>query len=65
MAIGPEDFDHLVALAQVLTMTGHASEAVRLIEQAHRLEPSGPDWHRQVAGLAYLLTLTGKPGQGG
>jgi hypothetical protein len=42
-------------LAQALALTGHSQDAVGVIEQALRLSPSPPDWHRQVAGLSYLL----------
>jgi tetratricopeptide (TPR) repeat protein len=56
VAIAPEDPDNLAVLAQVLVLTGHAGEAVRTIEQARLLAPTSPDWHRQTAGLAYLLT---------
>ena len=55
VAIDPEDPDNLAVLAQVLALTGRAAEAVRTIEQALRLDPTPPDWYRQVAGLSYLL----------
>lgn len=55
VAIEPTDADNLVVLANVLALTGHPREAVRAIEQARRLDPAAPDWHRDVAGLCYLL----------
>lgn len=55
VAIGPDDADNLAVLAQALALTGHSQDAVGVIEQALRLSPSPPDWHRQVAGLSYLL----------
>lgn len=55
MVIDPEDPDNLAVLAHVLVLTGRADEAARTIEQALRLDPTPPDWYRQVAGLSYLL----------
>jgi len=55
VAIGPDDADNLAVLAQALALTGHAKEAVGVIEQALLHSSSAPDWHRQVAGLSYLL----------
>ena len=57
--IAPNDPDNLAVLAQVLALTGRTGEAVETIERALRLDPTPPDWHRQVAGLAYLLA--GRP----
>jgi tetratricopeptide (TPR) repeat protein len=55
VAIEPKDADNLAVLAQALSLTGNAREAVGIIEQALLDSPSPPDWHRQVAGLSYLL----------
>jgi len=55
VAIEPDDADNLAVLAQALALTGHATDAVSVIEQALRQSSSPPAWHRQVAGLSYLL----------
>lgn len=55
VAIAPDDADNLAVLAQALALTGHPTDAVGVIEQALLKNPSPPDWHRQVAGLSYLL----------
>jgi len=55
VAVEPQDAYNLAVLAQALALTGHAKEAVGVIEQALRQSSSPPDWHRQVAGLSYLL----------
>lgn len=55
VTIDPEDPDNLAVLAYVLALTGRADEAVQTIERARRLDPTPPDWYRQVAGIAYLL----------
>lgn len=54
-AFNPGDADNLAVLAQALALTGRSTDAVGVIEQALRLNSSPPDWHRQVAGLSYLL----------
>ncbi len=59
VTINPGDPDNLAVLAQVLALTGQAATAVETIERALRLAPTSPDWHRQVAGLSYLLA--GRP----
>ncbi|TYB83704.1 hypothetical protein FQ320_24275 [Oceaniovalibus sp. ACAM 378] len=59
VAIESGDPDNLVVLAHALALTGHAGDAVRTIERARRLGPYSPAWHRQIAGLSYLLA--GKP----
>lgn len=56
VAVGPDDPDNMVVLAQALALTGRSKEAVRMVEQALRLRPIPPDWYRQVAGLSYLLS---------
>lgn len=53
--IAPANADNLAVLAQALALTGHAKDAVATIEQALGLSAAPPDWHRQVAGLSYLL----------
>ncbi|MFX0547452.1 winged helix-turn-helix domain-containing protein [Roseovarius sp. S1116L3] len=55
VAIDSTDADNLAVLARVFAMTGRAADAVRMIEQARRLDPEAPDWYREVAGLSYLL----------
>lgn len=55
VAIAPEDADNLAVLAQAQALTGHAEDAVAVIEKALRQSSSPPAWHRQVAGLSYLL----------
>jgi DNA-binding winged helix-turn-helix (wHTH) protein len=55
VTIEPDAPDNLAVLAQVLALTGRADEAVEIIESALRLDPTPPAWHRQVAGLSYLL----------
>lgn len=55
VAIAPAEPDNFVILAQVLALTGRADAAVRTIEEARRMDPAGPDWHDEVAGLAYLV----------
>ncbi|WP_159591715.1 winged helix-turn-helix domain-containing protein [Chelativorans xinjiangense] len=54
-AIDPGDADNMAVLAQALALTGRSKDAVGMIEQALRLSSNPPDWHRQVAGLSYLL----------
>lgn len=55
VAIEPHNPDNLAVLAQALALTGHPKEAVGVIEEALLQNSSPPDWHRQVAGLSYLL----------
>ncbi|MCF6104017.1 winged helix-turn-helix domain-containing protein [Mesorhizobium muleiense] len=55
VTIDPEDADNLAVLAQALALTGRSDEAVLTIQQALRLSTKPPEWHRQVAGLSYLL----------
>lgn len=55
VALGPDTPDNLAVLAHVLALTGRADEAVDIMTRAMRLDPTPPDWHRQVAGLSYLL----------
>ncbi len=55
VAIAPADADNLVVLAQVLALTGRADAAVRTMEEARQMNRAGPEWYREVAGLAYLL----------
>jgi cytochrome c-type biogenesis protein CcmH/NrfG len=56
VAIDPGDPDNLAVLAQVLALTGHPQEAVRMIEAARGLDPDPPDWYRQIAGLGHLMS---------
>ncbi len=55
VAIDPLDADNRAVLARVFALTGRADEAVQAIEHARRMDPSAPDWYREVAGLSYLL----------
>ncbi|PIP97409.1 MAG: hypothetical protein COW75_06335 [Rhodobacterales bacterium CG18_big_fil_WC_8_21_14_2_50_71_9] len=55
VTINPDDPDNLAVMAHVLALTGRADEAVHMIERALRLDPTPPDWRRQIAGLSYLL----------
>lgn len=55
VAIDPENPDNMAVLAQALALTGRAEAAVDMIERALDLGPNPPEWHRQVAGLSYLL----------
>jgi DNA-binding winged helix-turn-helix (wHTH) protein/tetratricopeptide (TPR) repeat protein len=55
VALEPHNPDNLAVLAQALALTGHPKDAVRVIEEALLQNSSPPDWHRQVAGLSYLL----------
>ncbi|MGM0561761.1 MAG: winged helix-turn-helix domain-containing protein [Pseudomonadota bacterium] len=55
VTIDAEDPDNLAVLAQALALTGRSHEAMRIIEEALRRDPTPPDWYRQVAGLSYLL----------
>lgn len=61
VAIAPADSDNIAVLAQVLTLTGRADAAVRFIDEARKMNPNGPDWYSEVAGLAYLIA--GEPGR--
>nr|WP_256500053.1 winged helix-turn-helix domain-containing protein [Limimaricola litoreus] len=56
VTIAPDKADNLAVLAHVLALTGRGAEAVRHIERALRLDPTPPDWYRQVAGLSYLVS---------
>jgi DNA-binding winged helix-turn-helix (wHTH) protein/Flp pilus assembly protein TadD len=53
--IDAENSDNTAVLAQALVLTGRPREAVVLIEQVLHQRPNPPQWHRQVAGLSYLL----------
>ena len=55
VTIDDADPDNLAVLAHSLALTGRSEAAVATIARALRLQPSPPAWHRQVAGLAYLL----------
>jgi len=55
VTMAPDDPDNLAVLAHVFALTGRTKEAVETIEQALRLNPTPPDWHRQIAGLSFLL----------
>lgn len=55
VAIAPDDADNLAVLAQALALTGYPGDAVAVIERALSRTANPPDWHRQVAGLSYLL----------
>ncbi|MCD1644130.1 winged helix-turn-helix domain-containing protein [Aurantimonas coralicida] len=55
VSLAPNEPDNLAVLAQVLALTGRAAEALEIIERALRYDRTPPDWHRQVAGLSYLL----------
>ena len=55
VTINPGDADNLAVLAQVFALAGRADESVDVIEQALRMNPTPPDWHRQIAGLCHLL----------
>lgn len=59
VTIDAENADNLAVLAQALALTGRPGEAVLTIERVLSLDPTPPDWYRQVAGLSYLLA--GKP----
>jgi DNA-binding winged helix-turn-helix (wHTH) protein/tetratricopeptide (TPR) repeat protein len=53
--LDPEDPDSLAVLAEVLSLTGRAAEAVEVIERARRLNPNYPSWYDRVAGVSYLF----------
>lgn len=55
VTINPNNPDNVIVLAQALALTGKASDAVGWVEKALMRNPSPPSWHRQVAGLCYLL----------
>ena len=55
LAADPGDPDNMVVLAQALALTGRPRDAVGMVERALRLQPTPPEWHRRVAGLAYLV----------
>lgn len=55
VAIAPDDADNLAVLAQALALTGYPGDAVAVIERALSRTANPLDWHRQVAGLSYLL----------
>jgi cytochrome c-type biogenesis protein CcmH/NrfG len=59
--LDPDDPDSLAMLAEVLSLTGQAEEAVGLIERARRLNPNYPSWYSRIAGMAYLFA--GEPGR--
>jgi DNA-binding winged helix-turn-helix (wHTH) protein/Tfp pilus assembly protein PilF len=59
--LDPDDPDSLAVLAEVLSLTGQADEAVGLIERARRLNPNYPSWYSRRAGMAYLFA--GEPGR--
>jgi hypothetical protein len=56
VAIDGNDPDNLAVLAQALALTGQPGEAAGMMERALGLQSAPPDWHRQIAGLAYLLS---------
>ena len=55
VALDPSDADNLAVLAQVFVLTGRAKDAVHAIEKARHGDLTAPDWHREIAGLSYLL----------
>jgi adenylate cyclase len=52
IASDPNDADGYVALANVLSFTGRASEALELVERAIRLNPHYPPYYLYQLGLA-------------
>lgn len=59
LTINPDSSDNMMVLAQALALTGQTDDAVGWAAQALARNPNPPAWHRQIAGLCYLLA--GKP----
>src|SRR5688572_14707653 len=57
LAANPNHADAMHLLGVIAQQAGHSSDAVRLIEQAIRLNPRAPDYH---ANLAEALATTGE-----
>ncbi len=56
IALDPNDADSYAGQAQVLNRAGRPEEALRMVEQAMRLNPRCPPWYLYHLGLAYQMT---------
>jgi adenylate cyclase len=56
VALDPNHADSYAARAQVLTFAGRPEEALRMVEQAMRLNPRCPPWYLFWLGAAYQMT---------
>jgi adenylate cyclase len=56
IALGPNNADSYANQGQTLYLAGRPEEALRMIEQAVRLNPRSPPWYLFELGLAYRLT---------
>src|SRR5258706_10455923 len=56
IALDPNNADSYAGQAQALLFAGRPEEALRLVEQAMRLNPRYPSWYLFVLGTAYHST---------
>jgi adenylate cyclase len=56
IALDPNNADSYAWQAEVLNLAGSPEEALRMVEQAMRLNPRYPSWYLYVLGFAYRLT---------
>jgi adenylate cyclase len=56
IALDPNNADSYATQAQALNFAGRPEEALRVVEQAMRLNPHYPPWYSFDLGTAYLLT---------
>jgi adenylate cyclase len=56
VALDPNNADSYAALAEALTFAGRPEEALRMMEQAMRLNPRYPTWYLVELGFAYRMT---------
>lgn len=56
IALGPNNADRYTSLAEVLNFAGRSEDAIKLMEQAMRLNPRYPSWYLLDLGWAYQQT---------
>src|SRR5207245_2698372 len=56
IALDPNNADSYATQAEVLGLAGRPEEALRMVEQAMRLNPRYPPWYLLHLGLAYYRT---------
>src|SRR6266849_9028818 len=56
IALDPNNADSYAVQAEVLNEAGRPEEALRMVEQAMRLNPRHPPWYLWELGRAYRMT---------
>lgn len=56
IALGPNNADRYTSLAEVLNFAGRSEDAIKMMEQAMRLNPRYPSWYLLDLGWAYQQT---------